>query len=53
MCNFIAAVLQEIHFSSDLLHKKCEILIAAFANKSVTTTEKNEQITANHNNLQK
>ena len=39
MHNFLAVVLQEIH-SSDLLHKKCEILIPVFANKSVTTTEK-------------
>ena len=44
MCNFIAAVLQGMHFSSDLLHKKCEILIAAFANKSVTTTEKKNKL---------
>ena len=49
MCNFIAAVLQEIHFVQICYIKKCEILIAAFANKSVTTTEKInklEQITA-------
>ena len=44
MCNFIAAVLQAIHFSSDLLHKKCEILIAAFDNKSVTTTDKRNKL---------
>ena len=44
MCNFIAAVLQGIHFSSDSLHKKCETLIAAFANKSVTTTEKKNKL---------
>ena len=44
MCNFIAAVLQGLHFSSDSLHKKCEILIAAFANKSVTTTEKKSKL---------
>ena len=48
MNSFVTTVLQRIHFSSDLLLKKCEILIAAFADKSVTTTEKQnklEQIT--------
>ena len=47
MNSFVTTVLQGIHFSSDLL-LKCEILIAAFADKSVTTTEKQnklEQIT--------
>ena len=44
MCNFMAVVLQGIHFSSDLLHKKCEILIAAFVNKSVTTTDKKNKL---------
>ena len=53
MNSFVTTVLQGIHFSSDLLLKKCEILIAAFADKSVTTTEKTEQIRANHNSLQK
>ena len=48
MNSFVTTVLHGIHFSSDLLLKKCEILIAAFADKSVTTTEKQnklEQIT--------
>ena len=42
MHNFygIAVVLQGTHSSSDLLHKRCEILTPVFANKSVTTTEK-------------
>ena len=43
MHNFIALVLQEIHSSSDLL-KRCEILIVVFANKSVTTTEKQNKL---------
>ena len=48
MNSVVTTVLQGIHFSSDLPLKKCEILIAAFADKSVTTTEeqnKLEQIT--------
>ena len=50
MHNFIAVVLQEIH-SSGLLHKRCEILIALLATKSITTTEKQnklQQITADY-----
>ena len=47
MNSFVTTVLQGINFSSDLLLEKCEILIAAFADKSVTTTEK-QQIRANH-----
>ena len=46
MHNFygIAVVLQGTHSSSDLLHKKCEILTPVFANKSVTTTEKQNKL---------
>ena len=43
MCNFIAAVLQGIHFSSDSLHKKCETLLAIS-----NYYRKKEQITAWH-----
>ena len=44
MYNFIAVVLQRVHFSSDLLYKKCEISIPVFAYKSVTTTEKQNKL---------
>ena len=44
MYNFIAIVLQGYIFSTDLLYKQCEISIPVFANKSVTTTEKQNKL---------